>query len=98
MRTNKSTRSKKSPRWEPPIVPAVVLGTSAEHRSGEPRMVRIEVTGASPVPAPQPIEPVDEAVDPWSRPEAMPTRSANMVMLWLLIPFVAVVLYGLLVR
>ena len=105
MRSQTRARGKKSPRWAPPVVPAIAipgLDRELDHRLDYEEVPRPAVE-AEPVVAPAaPLGPVERdgegrAID-WSNPDAMRKGSPHVVILWFVIPLVAILLYGIFVR
>jgi len=90
-------RRRAAPRWEPTVNPVVfmppVQGEEPEDEM-EARAPHVQIMKRPVAPEPPAAPAPAAAQDEWA--DKKPTRSANLVMLWLLLPFVTVILWQLL--
>lgn len=88
-------RRRAAPRWEPSVPPSIVMQPlDPELLELPPIATPAPVVAKAPASQPPTVAPPAAVTDEWA--DKQPARSANLVMLWLLLPFIAVILWQLL--
>lgn len=80
-------RRRAAPRWEPSVPPSIVM------QPLDPELLELPPVTKAPATQPPTVAPPAAVTDEWADKQP---RSANLVMLWLLLPFIAVILWQLL--